>query len=92
MANYLAGNPWILDGSVMNTVLVAGWSKIIHFEFSGYTGTNTAAVQLADKNGHVVWNATGASDGSEVRSVRVGWINGLQELTHSSGLVLVYID
>lgn len=92
MANQLAGNPWILDGSSLNTVLIETWIKVAHFEFSGYTGFNTAQAQLADKNGNIVWNATGAGDGEEVRSARVMWINGLQELIHSSGIVLVYIE
>ena len=91
MANILTSNPWILDGSSLTTVLVKTWIEVEHFEFSGYTGTTTAAATIADKNGKIVWQATGASDGEEVRSAKVGWIEGLQELTHTSGKVLVYI-
>ncbi len=90
MANQLAGNPWILDGSSLSTVLISTWMQVEHFEFSGYTAG--ASVKLADRNGNVVWAATAASDLEEVRSAKVGWINGLQNLSsaQNGGTILVY--
>lgn len=90
MANQLAGNPWILDGSSLSTILVSSWIKVEHFEFADYT--SGASVTLADRNGNVVWNATATSDLQEVRSSKVGWINGLQNLSsaQNSGTILVY--
>lgn len=90
MANYLSGNPLILDGSSLSVVLISTWMKVEHFEWADYAAI-TDQVQLADRNGHAIWNATATSDKQEVRSAKVGWINGLQELTHSSGTVLVYL-
>lgn len=89
MANQLAGNPLVLDGSSLSTVLISTWMLVEHFEFSGYA-VNTDKATLADRNGNVVWRATAAADLQEVRSGKVEWINGLQELTHTSGFVLVY--
>jgi len=91
VANQLAGNPWVLDGTNLGTVLISTWIKVEHFEFSGYAA-NTDKVVLADRNGNIVWQGTAASDLEEVRSGKVGWINGLQELTHTSGKALVYYD
>jgi len=90
MANQLASNPLMLDGSSLNTVLIKTMMDIEHFEWAGYSGTSDSVV-LADKIGNVVWRATAASDKEEVRSGKVNSINGLQELTHSSGYVLVYL-
>jgi hypothetical protein len=92
MSNQLAGNPWILDGSSLTKVLVTTWIKVEHFEYSGYTSNTSSKAQLADRNGNVIWTATGATDNEEVRSGKVGWINGLQELSHTDGKVLVYFD
>lgn len=91
MANNLTGNPWKLDGSSMTTVLFPGWIKVRHFEFAAYAAA-TDTVSLGDRTGRVVWNASGTTDKQEVRSGTVGWINGLQELTHTNGTVLVYIE
>jgi hypothetical protein len=66
--------------------------KVKHFEYAGYTTPATDTVVLADKFGNVVWRAHAASDSEEVRSGNVGWIFGLQEITHSSGYVLVYVE
>ena len=90
MANQLAGNPWILDGSSLSTVLISTWIKVEHFEYSGYTAGGVAI--LADRNGNIVWKAGGATDLQEVRSGKVGWINGLQNLSvaQNGGIITVY--
>jgi hypothetical protein len=71
---------------------VSTWIKVAHFEFSGYTASAVATV--ADRNGNIVWNATAASDLEEVRSAKVGWINGLQNISASQngGKILVYFE
>lgn len=91
MADQLSGNPWVLDGTTKNAVLVSTWIQVEHFEFADYTAG--ASVTLADRNGRIVWNATATSDLQEVRSAKVGWINGLQNLSsaQNSGTILVYL-
>ena len=92
MPNQLAGNPLVLDGSSLGTVLINGHMKVEHFEFTGYQQLTTSKAILADRTGNIVWEATGAADGSEVRSAKVQWINGLQVLQQTDGLVLVFFE
>lgn len=64
--------------------------KVEHFEWSGYANA-TDVIILKDQNGKVVWKAGGTTDKQEVRSGKVGWIDGLIVDTLPSGLCLAYI-
>jgi len=92
MANVLNASPLVLDGSSLGTVIIPYQLKILHVEFTNYTGTTAATLQLADRFGHVFCNMTGTSDGQEVRTAKVGWTHGIQEITHTSGVALVYFE
>jgi hypothetical protein len=92
MANIFTTNPWILDGSSLNTILVPTQVMVEHFEYVNYSNGTSSKVVLADRFGHIVWQTTGDTDGVQQRSGKVKWIHGLQELTHTDGLVLVYLE
>lgn len=92
MANILTANPWSLDGTGLGTVLVKGQLKIHHFEFVNYASGQSSVCKLADQFGNPIWYSTGDTDGVVQRSGNIGWVQGLQELTHTDGLVLVYYE
>jgi hypothetical protein len=92
MANILTVNPWILDGSVLNTPILLTQIKIKHMEYVNYTSGQSSIVKVADRFGNTVWYCTGDTTGDNQRSGNMGWIHGLQELTHTDGLLLVFFD
>jgi hypothetical protein len=92
VANILTTNPWSLDGTGLGTVLVANEIKLKHFEFVNYGNGQSSIVKLADRFGHVLWYCTGDTDGVNQRSGVLGWVHGLQEITHTDGIVLVFFD
>lgn len=92
MANLFTANPFQMDGSSLNTVLLKTQLKIDHFEYVGYANGAASKVTLADRFGNIVWETTGDADGVQQRSGKVGWIQGLQELVHTDGLVLVFYE
>jgi hypothetical protein len=91
VANDVSSNPWILDTA--GTVPVLGKSNINveHFELVGYAA-DTDTCQIKNGAGKIIWEANGAADLSEVRSGKIGWIQGglfLSQVT--AGKVRVYI-
>jgi hypothetical protein len=64
--------------------------KVAHFEWTGYAAAATCV--LKDRNGKIKWSPTAATDLEEVRTVKVGWIEGLILDTLSSGVVTVYTE
>lgn len=96
MANDLSGRQWHLDTPIaFGTAGALLWpanAKIAHFEFAGY-GAQGNLVILKDRNGKIIWQASGAADLSEVKSQKVGWINGLvADTIQGNGIVTVYVE
>ncbi len=90
MANDVTANPMVLDTAGV-TVLWPYKAKVLHFEFANYAAVGNACV-IQGTDGKIKWSVTGASDLSEVRSAKVGWINGIVLSTLTAGKCLVYID
>ena len=94
MANDISSRQWRLDTPIAygqpNAILWYGNIKVEHFEFSKYTAQGAKAI-LKDVNGKIVWDPTGSSTLEEVRSGKVGWVEGLCLDTLDSGIVLVYL-
>lgn len=95
MANDISGRQWLLDTPLAfgnaGSVLWKGNVKVAHFEFSKYAAQGNKAI-IKDQNGKVVWSVTGSADLSEIRSSKVGWVNGLCLDTLDSGVVIVYTE
>jgi hypothetical protein len=94
MANDLSGRQWHLDtptayGNV-GALLWPGNIVVEHFEWSNYNAASQQAI-VKDRNGKIVWSATSAADFEEVRSAKVGWVNGLVLDTLTAGIVTVYV-
>jgi hypothetical protein len=90
MANDLTSNPWVID-TASASVLCQTNVAVEHFEFAGYSAQGSQCI-VQDRSGKTVWAATGAADLEEVRSGKVGWIQGLKIPTLENGGVLrVYI-
>lgn len=90
MANYVGTNPWTLD-TASATPLSQNAMKIAHFEFVNYAASTDTAV-LKNAYGKIVWEARGNTELEEVRSYKVGWIDGLALTTITSGAVLVFFE
>lgn len=90
MANDITSNPWILDTPNPGVMLLSSKVFIEHCEWAGYTETNHVA-ELQDINGKSVWLATAAQDLEEVRSAKIGAVNGLQVAQLGSGKIRVYM-
>jgi hypothetical protein len=105
MANDVSGRPWVFDTASPGSIVwppppAGGWPSsftpdgkidVDHFEYAGY-GAQGNQIILKDKNGKIVWFATGAADLEEVRSGKVGWINGLiVDTLQGNGKCLVYL-
>lgn len=95
MANDLSSRQWRLDTPLAfgNAAAVLWKANIFveHFEFSGYAAQGNTAI-VKDQNGKIVWQATGAADLEEVRSAKVGWVNGLVlDTLQGNGVVIAYI-
>ncbi len=94
MSNQLGTRQWNLDTPLAfgnPGAVLANWNlKVAHFEWTGYAAAATCV--LKDQNGFVVWSPTATSDEQEVRSMKVGWVNGLCLDTLTSGRVTVYLE
>jgi hypothetical protein len=96
MANDLSARQWHLDTPLAfgtpGAILWTGNIKVAHMEFSGYSAQGNLAI-VKDRNGKVVWQASGASDLEEVRSQKMGWVNGLVlDTCQGGGFVTVYTE
>lgn len=95
MANDVSGRQWRLDTPVafggLNSLIWNGNAKIEHFEFTGYAAQGNQAI-VKDRNGKIVWQASGAADLEEVRSGKVGWVNGIVlDTCTGGGIVVAYL-
>lgn len=91
MANSITTNPWVVD-TPSATILFQGNVKVKHMEYSLYTAQGSQCI-VNDRNGKVIWSATGASDLEEVRSGNVGWVEGIAVPTlENSGILRVYFE
>jgi hypothetical protein len=60
-----------------------------HFEWEGYTSqADNVAVQ--DRNGKVIWAATGKADLSLVESFTMEWLHGINVTVLTAGTLRVY--
>ncbi len=95
MANDISSRQWRLDTplafGLAGAILFQSGIKVAHFEYSNYTVQGNRAI-LKNRNGKVVWSPTGAADLQEVRSAKVGWVDGLCLDTLDSGIVTVYLE
>lgn len=95
MANDITSNPWNLDTDVADGDFpnyANARIKIAHIEFVGYSvATDIAAI--SDRNGNIIWEASGNVDLTNVVSQDIGWVNGIGEvgLGGSTGKLLVYL-
>jgi len=87
--NDISANPMVLD-TPGATVLWPYSMKVEHYEFVNYAAQGNQAI-IQGFDGKIKWSVTGTSDLQEVRSAKVGWVNGLVLSTLSAGKVLVYI-
>jgi len=94
MPNDVGSRQWRLDTPIAfgqpGALLWQGNACIEHFEFSGYTSQGQLAI-IKDSTGRIVWQASGAADLEEVRSGKIGWVNGVVLDTLQDGLVIAYI-
>jgi hypothetical protein len=91
VANDISARPWKIDTANANVIIWPSWMDIEHIEFSGYS-TQGSVAQLVDRNGRIVWTATGTSDLQQVRSGKVGHVNGLIcTACENGGVILVYV-
>lgn len=92
--NDLSTHAWRLDTPSAfgnpGAVLWPSWELIRQIEFSTYAVQGNKAI-LKDRNGKIIWSATGAADLSPVRCGDIGWHQGMVLDTLDSGLVVVYI-
>jgi hypothetical protein len=96
MANDLSTRQWHLDTPLAfstgaGAVLWPINFKCLHMEFSNYTAQGQQAV-IKDRNGKIVWSATGTADLQEVRSAKIGWVNGLVLDTLQGGFVTIFVE
>jgi len=88
--NDVSANPWVLD-TPGPALLWPAQVKVEHFEFVNYAAQGNQAI-IQGFDGKIKWSVTGAADLEEVRSAKVGWINGLVMPTlQGGGKILVYI-
>lgn len=91
MANDIAGSPWVLDTPNASVILWRSRVNIEHVEFVSYASQGSV-VELRDINGRTIWLASGANDLTEVRSGKIGWVDGLVlAQCENGGKVLVYV-
>ena len=95
MPNDLSARQWRLDTPLAygnpGSVLFQSAIKIAHFEFSTYAAQGNRAI-IKSRTGRIVWDVTGNGDLSEVRSAKIGWVDGLCLDTLDAGLVVVYTE
>lgn len=91
MANSLGSNPWVID-TPGATILCSTEVKVNHFEFAKYAAQNNVCT-IQDRNGKAIWDVTGAGDFEEVRSGKVGWVQGIAVVTlQGNGVCRIYFD
>jgi len=90
VANQLATNPWVLDTPAV-TILYQTDICAAHFEWAGYA-SQADTVQVQDRFGKVVWEATGKADLSLVESFTLKWLHGLALTVLSSGRLRVFFE
>jgi hypothetical protein len=96
MANDLSARQWHLDTPLAfgnpGAVLWPGNIKVAHMEYTDYSAQGNQAI-VKDRNGKIVWAPTGAADLEEVRTAKVGWVNGIVlDTCQGGGYVTVYIE
>jgi hypothetical protein len=95
MANDISSRQWRLDTALAfgqpGAVIWPYEINIEHIEFTGYGAQGTQAV-IKDRNGKIKWSPTGAADLEEVRSGKIGWVEGLcLDTIQGGGVVTVYL-
>lgn len=88
MANRLTENPFVIDTAGAAAIFKTN-IQVEYFEFVGYN-LDTDNVIVQDGAGNLIWQENGASDLRNVRSGRIGWVQGLTVPTLSAGKLLVF--
>lgn len=97
MANQAAFNPIYVDTAPFvwqpNS---AGKPSIIPLKiktivWSGYAASTDTAV-VEDGRGNIVWSAAGYAADFQQESPNIGWIQGLQVTSLTSGKLQIYLD
>jgi len=92
VANNIAGRPWILDTAAPGVIIWPSWMRIAQFSFIGYAAQGNKCV-INDRNGQLVWQASGAADLRDQPSFKIGWVQGMiVQQIDGGGKVLVYIE
>jgi hypothetical protein len=94
MANDIATRQWRLDTPrVFGTPGSIIWDSNVYIkniEFTGYASQGNQCI-VKDRNGRIIWSATGSTTLAPIRLGDIGWADGLVLDTLSSGLCVVYI-
>jgi len=91
MANKLGSNPWVFDTAAPGVIQFQSDIRGAHFEYSNYTSQASNCV-IKDRNGKVVWSATGKADLSLINSHTIEWLDGLVVDTLTDGVVRLYFS
>lgn len=92
MANNITQNPWVID-TASPSLIWTGGAKISHIEYVGYTlDTNIAVIK--NQAGQIICQLDGAADLEEVRSGKIGWVQGGIAVTQidGNGIVRIFLE
>lgn len=92
MANNITQNPWVIDTAGAGLIWTGG-AKISHIEFVGYTSDVDVCV-VKNQAGQVICQLNGSDDLEEVRSGKIGWIQGGVAVTQidGGGIVRIFLE
>ena len=89
--NDLSARQWHIDTPGAGVLYPFNF-KCAHIQYAGYSTQGNQAV-ITDKNGKIVCTLLGAADLEEVRSSKIGWVNGLIVPTlQGNGFVTIYTE
>lgn len=88
MANQLTVNPWVLD-----TVMAAPYKPYVNIRDITWTDQVAAgdALVIKDGNGNIIVDAKASAANVYERFGKIGWVNGLQLTTLTSGKVIIAV-
>ena len=88
MANSITTNPWVVD-TPSAAILFNGDVHAAHFEWAMYA-SQADHVEVKDRFGKVVWEASGKADLSLVESFTLEWLHGFVVSQLTAGRIRVY--
>lgn len=90
MANQTGSNPWVID-TPGASLISAQDMHAAHFEWAGYAA-QADSVQVKDRFGKIVWEATGKADLSLVESFTLEWLYGFAVTTLTAGRLRLFYE